>query len=231
MSAAPAARRAEPEARPPRRADQPGAASCGAVRLARLFLVSRRAPVALAAVAALAAGLRVALFVHWDSYGALQLPLVFETGCATVIAAASAGPFGDQDRAAGTWLPALRLGAVLGLTVAAFAALALAGTGAHLAGGLANVARNLAGSVGLGLVCAAAFGGWLAWVGPAGYLVTAAYALYAAWHGGATHSPWLWPARSPEDVGAWLCAALVFAAGLTIASVRGAKDQAGGVRV
>ena len=179
---------------------------------------------------ALAAGLRVAELWHWDSYGALQLPLVFETGCATVIAAASASPFGDQDRAAGTRLPALRLGTALGLTILAFAALA-AGMGAHLAGGVPDAARNLAGGVGLGLVCAAALGGWLAWTGPAAYLVIAAYALYAAWHGGATHSPWLWPARPPEDLGAWLCAVLVFAAGLTIVAVRGARHHDPGARV
>ncbi len=187
--------------------------------------------VALAAVAALAAGLRVAMIWHWDSYGALQLPLVFETGCATVIAAATASPFGDQERAAGTWLPALRLGIAFGLTLAAFAALAAAGTGVHLTGGISDVARNLAGSVGLGLLCAAALGGWLAWTGPAGYLIIAAYALYAAWHGGGTHSPWLWPARPPEDLGAWLCAGLVFFAGLAIVAMRGARDHDSGAQV
>lgn len=194
------------------------------MRLVRLYLVSRRVAVAAAAVVALAGGLRVAAIWHWDSYGALQLPLVFETGIATVIAAASASPFGDQDRAAGTCLPALRMGAALGLTVAAFAALAAAGSGAHLAGGMSDVARNLAGGVGLGLVCAVALGAGLAWAGPAGYLVIAAYALYAAWHGGGTHSPWLWPARPPADVGAWLCAGAVFAAGVTMITVRGARD-------
>jgi len=207
------------------------AAGHGSVRLVRLFLVSRRVAVAVAAVVAVAAGLRVAATWHWDSYGALQLPLVFETGCATVIAAATASPFGDEEHAAGTWLPVLRLGSVLGLTVVAFAALAAAGTGAHLAGGLADVARNLVGCVGLGLVCAAAFGGWLAWTGPAGYLVVAVYALYAAWHGGATHSPWLWPARPPDDQGAWFCAALIFVAGLTIVAARGARERDSAVRV
>lgn len=226
MSAPPAASRADSKAGALARGRGPAATGHGSVRLVRLFLVSRRVAVALAAVVAIGAGLRVAATWHWDSYGALQLPLVFETGCAIVIAVATASPFGDEEHAAGTWLPALRLGSILGLTVVSFAALAAAGMGAHLAGGLPDVARNLVGSVGLGLVCAAAFGGWLAWTGPSGYLVAAAYALYAAWHGGATHSPWLWPARPPEDKGAWLCAALVFVAGIALVTVRGARDTA-----
>ncbi len=230
MKALPAVSRVDPRAGALARGWGPAAARRGSVRLVRLYLVSRRVGVALAGVAALAVGLRVAEIWHWDSYGALQLPLAFETGCATVIAAASTSPFGDEDRAAGTWLPALRLGTALGLTIVAFAAL-VAGMGPHLAGGVPDVARNLAGGVGLGLVCAAALGGWLAWVGPAGYLVVSAYALYAAWHGSVTHSPWLWPARPPQDLGAWLCAVLVFAAGLMIVAVRGARHRDGGAHV
>ncbi len=79
--------------------------------------------------------------------------------------------------------------------------------------------------MGLGLLCAVALGGGLAWTGPTGYLVVSVYALYAAWHGGGTGSPWLWPARPPQDLGAWLCAGLVFAAGLTLVAVRGSRDH------
>ncbi|MEK8110458.1 hypothetical protein NKG94_51330 [Micromonospora sp. M12] len=60
----------------------PGGAMRAALRLACLHLASRRVPAALAAVAACAAGLRVALQWQWEAYGALQLPLIFETGCA-----------------------------------------------------------------------------------------------------------------------------------------------------
>ena len=52
------------------------------VRLVRLYATSRRVPAAVTAIAACALGLRIALTGHWDSYGALQLPLVFETAAA-----------------------------------------------------------------------------------------------------------------------------------------------------
>ena len=197
------------------------------VRLAALYLASRRIPIALAALVALAAGLRVAAIWHWDSYGAVQLPLVFETGCAAVVAAAGISPFGDQERSAGSWLPALRLGAALVLVAFAIGALAAAGAGAHLAGGFLGVARNVAGIAGLALICATVLGGGLAWIGPAGYLVVAAYALYAKWHGGGSHTPWIWPARPPADLGSWLCAAAVFTAGMMLITTRGARDGGG----
>jgi hypothetical protein len=181
-------------------------------------------PAALAAVVALSAGLRVAAIWHWDSYGALQLPLVFETGCATVVAAATFSSFGDQERASGHWLPPLQLGAALALTAWAVMALAAAGAGAHLTGGFLEMARNVAGLAGLALVCATALGSGLAWTGPAGYLVIAAFALYAQWHGGGPSTPWIWPARPPADPVAWLCAGAIFVAGITLITVRGARD-------
>jgi hypothetical protein len=58
------------------------------LRLVRLHAASRRLPAAVAMLAACAAGLRGALFGHWDAYGALQLPLIFEAGCAAVVCAA-----------------------------------------------------------------------------------------------------------------------------------------------
>jgi hypothetical protein len=197
-------------------------------RLASLYLVSRRVPTALAVVAGCAIGLRVALHWPWDSYGALQLPLVFETGAAAAIAVTAASPFGGPERVAGRWLPFLRLGAALALTGIAVAALAAAGaTSTHLAGGILDVLRNVAGLAGLGLLSAAVLSGALAWAGPVGYLVVAAYGLYTDWHGPALTTPWLWPARPPHDLGAALCAGLVFAAGLAVITVRGARDAAG----
>ena len=197
------------------------------LRLVRLHAASRRVPAAVMAIAACAIGLRIALAWSWDSYGALQLPLVFEAGCAAVIAITTASPLGEPERVAGRWLPFLRLATALALTVAAAAALAAAGTGAHLAGGALDVLRNVAGMTGLGLLCAAALGGGLAWAGPVGYLVAGAYALYTQWHGPALTTPWLWPARPPHDPGAAICAGLVFAIGLAVITVRGARDPAG----
>ncbi len=155
--------------------------------------------------------MRIALIGHWDSYGALQLPLVFEAGSAAAITITTASPLGEPERVTGRWLPFLRLATALALTAAAAAgALAAAGTGAHLAGGTLDVLRNLAGMTGIGLLCAAALGGGLAWAGPAGYLVVGAYGLYTQWHGPALTTPWIWPARPPYDLGAAICAALVF---------------------
>jgi hypothetical protein len=86
---------------------------------------------------------------------------------------------------------------------------------------------NVAGMTGIGLLSAAALGGGLAWVGPAGYLMAGAYALYTQWHGPALTTPWLWPARPPADFGAAICATFVFTFGMVAITVRGARDPAG----
>ena len=197
------------------------------MRLLRLHAASRRVPAAVAAIVACAIGLRIALLGHWDTYGALQLPLVFEAGCATAIAITTASPIGEPERVTGRWLPFLRLATVLALTAAAAGALTAAGIGAHLAGGTLDVLRNLAGMTGIGLLCAAALGGGLAWAGPVGYLVVGAYGLYTQWHGPALTTPWIWPARPSHDLGAAICASLVFSIGIVVTSVRGARDPAG----
>jgi hypothetical protein len=195
-------------------------------RLVRLYAVGRRLPAAAAAIAACAIGLRIALLAHWDTYGALQLPLIFEAAAAVSIAATAASPFGEPERLGGRWLPFLRLTAPAALTAAAIALLAAAGTGAHLAGGPLDVLRNVAGITGLGLLTAAVVGGGLSWTVPTGYLVAAIYALYTQWHPPALSTPWLWPARPPHDLGGAGCAALVFAAGLAVVALRGARDHA-----
>jgi hypothetical protein len=197
------------------------------VRLVWLYATSRRVPAAVTAIVACALGLRIALTGHWDSYGALQLPLVFETAAATAITATTASLLGEPERLTGRWLPYLRLATTLALTAAAIGALAAAGTGAHLAGGTLDVLRNLAGITGIGLLCAAAISGWLAWIGPAAYLIPGLYALYTQWHHPALTTPWLWPGRPSHDLGAAICAGLVFAAGAAVITVRGARDQAG----
>ena len=197
------------------------------LRLARLYAGSRRVPMALVAVAVCAVALWIALHRQWNAYGALQLPLIFETGCAVIIAATTASPFGDPERVAGRWLPVLRLGSVLGLTAAAVGSLAAAGAGTQLATGTLEVTRNLAGLTGIALLCAVVLGGALSWTGPATYMVVAVYALYTQWHGPALTTPWIWPARPAHDIGAVICAGLVFAAGLAAITIRGARDRAG----
>ena len=195
-----------------------------ALRLARLHLASRRVPAALAAIAACAIALRIALYRSWNTYGALQLPLILETGCAVAIAVTTTSLLGEPERVTGRWLPFLRLGTALALTAAAAGALAAAGTGAHLAGGALDVLRNTVGLTGIGLLCAVVLGGALAWAGPTAYLMIAVYALYTQWHGAALTTPWIWPARPSHDVGAAICAGLVFVAGTALIAVRGARD-------
>ena len=199
-----------------------------AVRLVRLHAASRRVPAALIMLAACAVGLRGALYGHWDSYGALQLPLIFEAACAAIIAVTAGSPFGEPERATGRWLPFLRLGVAVTLTVLAAGALAAAGAGRPLAGGFPDILRNLAGLVGIGLLCAAVLGAPLAWTGPLTYLVLGLYGLYTDWHPPALSTPWIWPARPPHDLGGALCAAAVFAAGLAAITVRGPRVPAGG---
>jgi len=220
------ARNVPAHAAPDRRARLAGPPRAG-TRLLRLHAASRRVPAAIVAIAACAIGLRIALLGHWDTYGALQLPLVFEAGCAAAITVTTASPLGEPERVTGRWLPFLRLATALALTAAATGALAAAGTGAHLAGGTLDVLRNLAGMTGIGLLCAAALGGGLAWTGPLGYLVVGAYGLYTQWHHPALTTPWIWPAHPPHDLGAAICAALVFTIGIAVITVRGARDPAG----
>jgi hypothetical protein len=191
-------------------------------RLVRLHLASRRALTCLLALAACAVALRTAL--HWMPGGGVasrQLPLTIEAGAAAVIGVTTRSPFGEPERATGRWLPFLRLGATMAVAGAAIGALAAGSASAHLAGGALGMLRDLAGLTGIALLAAALLGGSLAWVGPLAYLVVTLHALGAAWT-----TPWIWPARPPHDLGAALCAALVFAAGVTVITVRGARDSA-----
>jgi hypothetical protein len=198
------------------------------VRLARLYLISRHVPAALAVIVFAAGALWIALHRPWDAYGALQLPLIFETGCAAVIAATSVSPFGEPERATGRWPAILRAGTALAMTAAAGIALSTAGIGVHLAGGTAEMLRNLVGLTGLGLLGAALLRGSLAWTALTAYLVVAIYALYTQWHGPALTSPWIWPARPAHDIGAVLCAGAVFVVGLVAITLRGARPAADG---
>ncbi|HEV7710530.1 MAG TPA: hypothetical protein VGP16_20210, partial [Asanoa sp.] len=118
----------------------------------------------------------------------------------------------------------LRLGTTLTLTATAAGALAAAGIGTDLAGGSLEVVRNIAGLTGIALLCAALLGGALAWTAPTAYLLIAIYGLYTQWHGPAITTPWVWPARPSHDVGAALCAGLLFSTGMVAVALRGARD-------
>ena len=87
-------------------------------RLAHLHWASRRGWFALGAVAACGLALGAAVHWHWDTYGALQLPLLFETAAVAIVAVAMTSPFGEPERATGRWLPFLRLGLAMALSAA-----------------------------------------------------------------------------------------------------------------
>ena len=202
----------------------------GALRLAWLHAVSRRIPVALGLIAALGVLLWIALDYRWNIAGGaaaqMFIPLTIEAGAAAVIAVATYGPFGEPERATGRWLPYLRLAAALALTGAAYGALAAGATGGNLPGGSAvggslALLRNVAGMTGLGLLAAVLLGGMLAWVGPIAYVLVTEVAL----QGPIPTTPWVWAARPPHDLGAALCAGGVFAAGLVLITLRGARES------
>ena len=207
---------------PPAAATMRGRAAAG-WRLARLYLVSRRVPMALALLALLGALLWSALHWHWNVAGGAAarqfIPLTIETGAAALVAVTTYGPFGEPERAAGRWLPWLRLGAAVALTAVAFGALAAGAAAGGMPGGTPALLRNFGGMAGLGLVSAVVLGGPFGWTGPMAYLLITEGALA---HRSAT--PWVWPTRLPHDRGAAICACLVIAAGLVLITVRGPRE-------
>jgi hypothetical protein len=191
-------------------------------RLVRLYLVSRSVPGCLLALVGCGVTLRIIL--HWAPHSGVNarlLPLLTEAGAAALIGMVTRSPFGEQERATGRWLPFLRLGVAAALTAVAFGALAAGSAGAQLDLGYLGLARDLAGMTGIALLAAFVAGGSLSWIGPVAFWLLATFGISQAWT-----SPWTWPARPPGDHGAALCAALVFAAGIAVITVRGARDSA-----
>jgi len=179
---------------------------------------------ALALVAGLAALLWAALHWRWNIAGgpaARQfIPLTIQTGAAAVIAVTTYGPFGEPERAAGRWLPWLRLGSAVALTAVAFGGLAAGASAGWMPGGTLALLRNLGGMTGIGLLSAAILGGAFGWVGPMAFLLITEGALA---HRSVT--PWVWPTRPPHDRGGAICACLVLAVGLALISARGPRES------
>jgi hypothetical protein len=194
------------------------------VRTGWLYLISRRIPAAIGLLVATGALLWAALHWHWNIVGGAAarqfLPLAIESAAAAIIAVATYGSFGDTERAAGRWLPWLRLGATVALTAAAAGLLAAGATAGPLPGGTLALLRNLTGIAGIGLLSAAAFGGAFGWAGPLAYLLITEGAFAGSWT-----TPWDWPTRAPHDRGGAICACLVIAAGLVLITVRGPRES------
>jgi hypothetical protein len=180
-------------------------------------------PTALALLAGLGALLWAALHWHWDIAGGpaarLFIPLTIQTGAAAVIAVTTGGPFGEPERAAGRWLPWLRLGAAVALTAVAFGALAAGAAAGAMPGGTLALLRNLGGMAGIGLLAAVVLGGAFGWTGPMAYLLISEGALA---HRSTT--PWVWATRPPHDRGGAICACLVIVAALVLITVRGPRE-------
>jgi hypothetical protein len=214
--------RPAPESPPPPAGTRRDRAAAG-WRLTRLYLVSRRVPMGLALLAGLSALLWSSLHWHWNIAGGpaaeLFIPLTIQGGAAAAVAVTTFGPFGEQERSAGRWLPWLRLGTAVALTAVAFGALAAGATAGRLPGGDIALLRNLGGMAGVGLLAAAAAGGAFGWAGPMAYLLITEGALAR----GST-TPWIWPGRPPHDHGAAICACLVIATGLVLITVRGPRE-------
>jgi hypothetical protein len=192
--------------------------------LARLYLVSRRVPMALALLVALGVLLWATLHWHWNIAGGAAaqqfVPLTIQTGAAAMIAVTTYGPFGEPERAAGWWLPWLRLGAAVALTTVALGALAAGSAAGEMPGGSLALLRNLGGIAGIGLLSAAVVGGAFGWTGPMAYLLITEAALAHRWA-----TPWIWPTRPAHDRGGAICAGLMIAAGLVLITVRGPRES------
>jgi hypothetical protein len=201
------------------------AAGGSRARLFRLHLRSRRVPAACVALVLCAPLLQLAVrnaLSQSDSVGARnsaeQLALLLEAATAAVVSVALHGPFGESERSAGRRLPWLRLATSLLLTAAASGAVILGVLGTGLPSGDLAALRNTAGLIGIGVLCTVIIGGHFAWVGPAAYWVLGAYASADHWG-----TPWVWPARPGQDIGAALCAYAVLAAGLLAVTVIGPR--------
>ena len=182
------------------------------MRLVRLFAVSRRVPAAVLALAVCGAAL--SLVLRWRAGVTAELSLVLIGAAAAVVGAALQTPFDESERATGPRLPLLRLACALGLTAAAYAALAAGATAGDLTSGAGGLLRDTAGLAGVALLAGGLTSASRSWTGVLAYVFLALAAIANGWT-----TPWLWPARPPADAGAALCATAVFLAGMAVASV------------
>ncbi|WP_030434351.1 hypothetical protein [Actinoplanes subtropicus] len=182
------------------------------MRLVRLFAASRRMPAAVLTLAG--CGVALSLVLRWTAGVTPALALVLVGAAAAVVGAAMQSPFDESERATGPRLPLLRLAGALGLTAAAYAALAAGATAGHLTSGAGGLLRDTVGLVGVALFAGGLAGANRSWTGVLAYVFLALAAADNGWT-----TPWLWPARPPSDTAAALCATAVFLVGAGVATV------------
>jgi hypothetical protein len=220
-----------PETRSPQA--PPGWRVPAAARLAWLYLRSRRAPSALAALLAVGVVLSAALKYHWW-YGTGnapdELPNLLTACAAAIIGVTAHSPFGEPERATGRWLPLLRPALIIALCGAAIGFLAGGAAvaynpraGVGLVHGMLPVVRDLLGFTGVALLLSLAIGGLLSWIGPLAYVGICQCAAIANYS-----EPLTWAARPPTDRGGWIAALVVFAAGLAAFTIRGPRIRPSG---
>ena len=204
------------------------------VRLAYLYLQSRRAGWAalyLTGIAAFVAGLRFGLREmgrqggdpFTNSFDGSPVPFVLlfvPLAAAMVIGVAVHSPFGEMERTTSRRQPPLRLGHAGGLLLCGVAILSLLAL--TWDGDSERVfLRNLAGLTGVGLLTAPVFGARLSWV------PSLSYGIAAFWVGSFGEAPkWAWPMRPMDDNLAWGIALVLLAAGLAALVGFGARDTA-----
>jgi hypothetical protein len=211
----------------------PGRHVPAAVRLAWLYVRSRRVLSALIALLACGLALWAALKFHWwygTGNAADELPNLLEACAAAIIGVTTHSPFGEPERATGRWLPFLRPALVLALCGAAIGFLAAGAAiasdpraGVGLVHGLLPVERNLLGFTGVALLCSLVIGGLLSWIGPLAYVGICQCAAIANYS-----EPLTWASRPPADRGGWIAAMVVFALGLAAFTIRGPRTRPSG---
>ena len=185
-------------------------------RLVWLHLRSRRAPLALTLITAIAAVLR--LMQPWATGPgpfAGTLPLALATGAAAIIAASTQSPFADPEHA--TWpAPRLRLIHVAAFVLAAAGLLGLARLGHDPFAAI----RNLAGLTGLALITATLISAPLAWITPLAYVFYCGGAI-----DGQIVNLWSWPALPSTNHSATVIALLLLSGGTLAITRFGARDS------
>jgi hypothetical protein len=190
-------------------------------QLIRLYLASRQTRTTLIVLAATAAALRATEPVTRSPGVFPELTLLLLTFAgAAVIATATRNPFGETEHTASSPLPALRLIHVAIMTAVAAATTAVAGwTSSYGISGPA-IMRDLAGFTGIALLTAAVLGAHLAWTVSLGYVMYCGAELDLQ-----SYRLWSWPILPASNHAAAAIAAGLLIAGISIATMTGARDR------